>query len=216
VFSGAATGAFAAGTDGGIAGTGRAERSFQYREATGPLSVGLQVQSRSSSPNDRSWADTWGGAAALEAGYGFSLGAAYNEVRDGVAMPNPNEPQLGDKAAIFGLRYRNDSWYAAASYSILKQHEVDDLGRRFDGNGFELAFRRALTDRVWLEAGYSDLRPDGEHPGDYRVRFGVGNVVYRFGDASRVFVGVKVEGSLRSDGSSLAEHAFAAGLNYTF
>jgi hypothetical protein len=40
--------------------------------------------------------------------------------------------------------------------------------------------------------------------------------VYRFGDASRVFFGVKVEGSRRSNGTRLAEHAVAAGLNYTF
>lgn len=216
VFSGAASGAWAAGTDGGIAGTGRAERAFQYREVAGPLSMALQVQSRSSSPNDRSWADTWGGAAVVDAGHGFGLGAAYNEVRDGVAMPTPNEPQLGDKAALFGVRFRNERWYAAGTYSITEQHEVDDLGRRFDGDGFELAVRRQVTDRIWLEAGYNDLRPDSDHPGDYRVQFGVGNVVYRFGNASRVFFGVKVEGSRRSNGRRLAEHAVATGLNYTF
>jgi len=216
VFSGAATGAFAAGTDGGIAGTGRAERAFQYRETLGPVSGAVQVQSRSSSPNDRSFADTWGASIVVDAGRGFGLGAAYNEVRDGVAMPTPNEPQLGDQATLYGLRYRTDRWYAAGSYSVLKQHEVDDLGRRYDGNGFELALRRILTDRWWLEAGYNDLSPNSNHPGDYRVRFGVGNAVYRFGDASRVFFGVKIEGSRRSDGSRLAENAIAAGLNYTF
>jgi predicted porin len=216
VFSGAASGAWAAGTDGGLAGTGRAERAFQYREAVGPLSAAVQVQSRSSSPNDRSWADAWGVSAIVDGRWGFGLGAAYNEVRDGVAMPTPNESQLGDKAALFGVRYRNDRWYAAATYSILTQHEVDDLGRRFDGNGFELAVRRAVSDRIWLEAGYNDLRPHFDHPGDYRVRFGVGNVVYRFGVASRVFLGLKIEGSRRSDGSTLAEHALAGGLNFTF
>jgi predicted porin len=216
IFSGFAGGAWAAGTDGGIAGTGRAERAFQYREARGPLSVALQVQSRSSSPNDRSFADTWAASAIIDGSHGLGIGAAYNQVRDGVAMPTPNEPQLGDEAALFGLRYRDDRWYAAATYSILKQHEVDDLGRRFDGRGFELAVRRAITDRMWLEGGFNDLDPDADHPGDYRVRLGVGNIVYRFGDASRVFLGVKVEGSRRSDGSKLAEHAFAAGLNYTF
>jgi predicted porin len=216
IFSGFANGAFAAGTDGGLAGTGRAERAFQYREAAGPLSVALQVQNRSSSPNDRGWADAWGASAVVGAGSGFAIGAAYNEVRDGVAMPTPNEPQLGDKAALFGLRYRDDRWYAAGTYSILTQHEVDDLGRRFDGTGLELAVRRMVTDRVWLEAGFNDLQPDTDHPGDYRVRLGVGNVVYRFGDASRVFLGFKIDGSRRSDRSRLFEHAVAAGLNYTF
>jgi predicted porin len=216
IFSGFAGGAWAAGTDGGIAGTGRAERAFQYRETRGPVAVALQVQSRSSSPNDRSWADTWAASTIVNAGRGLSLGVAYNQVRDGVAMPSPNEPQLGDEAALFGLRYQNDLWYVAGTYSILTQHEVDDLGRRFDGRGFELAVRRAIGDRIWLEGGFNELDPDADHPGDYRVRLGVGNVVYRFGDASRVFFGVKIEGSRRSDGSRLAEHAIAAGLNYTF
>ena len=215
-FSGTATGAFAAGTDGGLAGTGRAERALQYRGAKGPVSGAIQVQSRTSSPNDRSFADAWGVSSVVEAGHGFGVGGAYNEVRDGVAAPTPNEPKLGDKASLFGVRYRNDQWYAAAWYSILKQHEVDDLGRRFDGNGFEVAVRRTITDRVWLEGGYNDLQPDSEHPGEYRVRLGIGSVVYRFGNASRVFFTFKVEGSQRSDGSRLAEHAFATGLNYTF
>ena len=69
---------------------------------------------------------------------------------------------------------------------------------------------------MWLEGGYNDLQPDSEHPGEYRVRLGIGSVVYRFGNASRVFFTFKVEGSQRSDGSRLAEHAFATGLNYTF
>ncbi len=216
VFSGFANGAFGAGTDGGISGTGRAERAVQYRAARGAFSGGVQVQSRSSSSNDRSFADAWGVSTVVELGLGFGVGAAYNQVRDGVAMPTPNEAQLGDEASLFAVRYRADRLYAAGSYSVLKRHEVDDLGRRFNGNGFELAVRFDLTDRVWLEGGYNDLQPDSDHPGDYLVRLGVGNVVYRFGDASRVFFGGKIEGSTRSDGSDLAEHAIAFGLNYTF
>jgi len=105
LWSGAAAGAFAAGTDGGVSGTGRSEQALQYREARGPVSVALQMQSRASSPNDRSWVDVWGASGVVGKAQGLSLGAAYNEVRDGVASPNPNQPQLGDKAAIFGVRY---------------------------------------------------------------------------------------------------------------
>ena len=91
-----------------------------------------------------------------------------------------------------------------------------DLGRRFDGTGFELALRYLATDALWLEAGYNDLRPDSSHPGEFRTRFGVGYVVYNFGGGSRMFGGFKVEGSRRSDGSSGPSSAFVAGLNYTF
>ena len=215
VFSGAANGAFGTG-DGGIAGTGRAERAFQYRERRGPMSVALQVQNRTSSANDRGWADAYGGSVVFGRSEGLAVGAAYNEVRDGVANPTPNDPLLGDKAALFGVRYRSDQWYVAGTYSIQRQHTFDDLGRSFDGHGFELAVRRMLAEHWWVEGGYNDLRPDSDHPGDYHVQFGVGNVVYVFGDASRVFFGFKVEGSRRSDGSRLAESALAAGLNFTF
>jgi predicted porin len=216
LWSGAATGAFGAGTDGGISGTGRAEQALQYREARGPVNVALQMQSRNSSPNNRAWVDAWGTSAIVGKASGFSLGAAYNEVRDGVANPNPNQPQLGDKAAIFGLRYRADRFYAATTLSLSKQHEVDDLGRRFDGTGFELALRYHATGAIWLEAGYNDLQPNSDHPGDFRTRFGLGYVVYNFGGGSRVFGGFKIEGSRNSDGSKRFNGAFAAGLNYTF
>jgi predicted porin len=215
-WSGVATGAFAAGTDGGISGTGRAENALQYREARGPASVALQMQSRGNSPNDQSWADVWGGSAVFGRHQGFSLGAAYNEVRDGVENPNPNQPKLGDKAAIFGLRYRADRFYAATTLSISEQHEVDDLGRRFDATGFELALRYYANDQLAFEAGYNDLRPDSSHPGDFRLRFGVGYVVYNFGGGSRVFGGFKWEDSRNSDGSKRFSSAFATGLNYTF
>jgi len=215
-WSGVATGAFAAGTDGGISGTGRAENALQYRGARGPASVALQMQSRGSSPNDQAWADVWGGSAVFGRHQGFSLGAAYNEVRDGVENPNPNQPKLGDKAAIFGLRYRADRFYAATTLAISEQHEVDDLGRRFDGTGFEIALRYYASDQLAFEAGYNDLRPDSDHPGDFRLRFGLGYVVYNFGAGSRLFAGFKWEDSRNSDGSKRFSSAFATGLNYTF
>ncbi len=216
IFSGLASGAFGAGTDGGLAGTGRAERAFQYREAWGPLAVGLQAQNRSLTINDRQWADAWAASLLFGRQNGFAVGAAYNEVRDGVPVPTLNEPQLGDRATIYGVRYRAARFYAGAIYAVLKQHEVDDLGLRFDGNGFEVVLRQNLTDRVWIEGAYNDLRPDSDHPGDFRLQFGAANVVYSFGDASRLFAGFKVEGSSRSDGSNLTESTFAGGLNYTF
>jgi predicted porin/cell division protein FtsB len=216
LWSGAAAGAFGAGTDGGISGTGRAEQALQYREARGPVSVALQMQSRNNSANDRAWVDAWGASAVVGKALGISLAAAYNEVRDGMSNPNPNQPQLGDQAAIFGLRYRADRFYAATTLSVSEQHEVDDLGRRFDATGFELALRYHATDALWLEAGYNELRPGSDHPGDFRTRFGLGYVVYNFGGGSRVFGGVKFEDSRRSDGSKRVNSAFATGLNYTF
>ena len=216
IWSGLANGAFGARTDGGISGTGRAEHAFQYRFATDLVSVAVQTQSRSTSPNDRNGADTYGGSVVFGRAEGFSLGAAYNEVRDGVADPNPNQPQLGDKATLFGLRYRGDRFYAAASYSILDQHEIDDLGRRFDGNGFELAFRYNLSERFWIEAGLNDLEPDDDHPGEYRLRYGVGTLVYTIGATSRVYGGIKLEDSRLSDGSKGPASALGVGVNLTF
>jgi hypothetical protein len=111
---------------------------------------------------------------------------------------------------------RAERFYAATTLSTTRQHEADDLGRRFDGTGFELAQRHHATDAIWLEAEYNDLQPDSGRPGDFRTRFGPGYVVYNFGGGSRVFGGFKIEGSRNSDGSKRFNGAFAAGLNDTF
>jgi predicted porin len=216
LFSGLASGAFGAGTDGGLAGTGRAERSVQYRERFGPVGVGLQVQNRATSPNDRNWLDTWGGSVVVGRAQGFSAAAGYNEVRDGVETPNPNQAQRGDKAGVFGARYRRGGWYGGVLVSILKQHEVDDLGRRYDGKGVEAAFVRDVTDRTWVEVIFNNLQPDADHPGDFRLRFLATTVVHQFGGASRVFAGVKFDGGRTSDGSSRPAAVFAGGLRYNF
>lgn len=216
LFSGAATGAFAAFTDGGIAGTGRAERALQYRGRYGRVSGAIQTQNRAASINDRRFADAWGTSGIVDAGGGVSIGAAYNEVRDGVENPGPNESKLGDKAAIFGIRFRTQRWYAASIYSILTQHEIDDLGRRFDGRGVEVALRRSFANGVSIDAGYNDLSPDSNHPGEYRVRFGTTNFIYNFSTASRIFFSFRLEGSRRVDGSDLSYHAVGTGFNYTF
>ena len=217
VFSGFASGAFPAGTDGGIAGTGRAERAMQYREGWGPVAVGIQVQNRSLTVNDRAWADAWGGSLVLGKRKGFAIGAAYNKVRDGVDLPTLNESQRGDQAAIFGARYSSKRFYAGAIFAAMKQHEVDDLGRRFNGNGFEVALRGNFTERLWIEGAYNDLRPDSAHQGDFLMRFGASNLVYRFGEASRLFLGFKLEGSRASNRQSdFRRSTVAAGMNYTF
>jgi outer membrane protein N len=216
VFSGLASGAFGAGTDGGLAGTGRSERAVLYRETWGPIAVGLQVQNRTLTANNRSWANTFGGSLLFGHRYGFAAGAAYNEVRDGVPNPTPNEPQLGDKAAIFGARFRAERFYIGGIFSTLKQHEVDDLGRRFDGNGFEIAGRGNLLPRLWIEGAFNDLSPNSDHPGDFRLRFGAANIVYDWAIASRLFFGFRLDDSRNSDRTSSTRSTFALGLNYTF
>src|SRR5262245_25412808 len=215
-FSGFASGAFGAGTDGGIAGTGRAERAMQYRGAWGPVAVAAQVQNRSLTVEDRAWADAWGGSLILGHRTGFAVGAAFNKVRDGVDRPTLNESAHGDQAAIFGARYSSDRFYAGAIFATTRQHEVDDLGRRFNGTGFEVALRRNLTPRLWIEGAYNNLSPNSAHPGDFRLRFGASNLVYRFSEASRLFFGFRLDGSRRSDGSDSTRSTFAAGMNYTF
>src|SRR5262245_24549154 len=217
VFSGFASGAFPAGTDGGISGTGRAERALLYRGAWGPVAVGLQAQNRSLTIENRDFADAWAASLILGRQTGFAIGAAFNKVRDGVEFPTLNESQHGDQAAIFGARYRGNRFYAGATFALLKQHEVDDFGRRFDGNGFEVALRGNLTERLWLEGAYNDLSPGSDHPGDFRTRFGATNLVYGFSEASRVFLGFKLEGSRASDRRPDFRHSIiAAGMNYTF
>ncbi len=216
LFGAAASGAYAAGTDGGIVGTARSERTLLYRKTIGWFSGAAQMQMRATSPNDRRLADTWGASIILGKPVGFGVGVGFNQVRDGVVNPNPNQAQLGDEAAIVGGRWRNDDWYVGTTYSILTHHEIDDLRRRFSGNGFELALRRTFGRRFWIEGGFNDLSPNSDHEGDFRVRTWLSDVVYQFGVASRLYIGGLINDSRNSDNRRPQSSAFYTGLNYTF
>lgn len=93
---------------------------------------------------------------------------------------------------------------------------MDDLGRWFDGKGIELALRYELGERFSIEAGYNDLSPYDAHPGNFRIRYGLGYLVRTFHEVSKIFAGVRVEDSRNSDNTRSSKTSLAGGIYYTF
>ena len=216
LWSGVATGAFAAGTDGGVSGTGRSEQALQYREARGPVSVALQMQSRASSPNDRSWVDVWGASGVV----GKPRGSAWGRPTTRCATASRARTPTSRSSAT---RPPSSACATGPTASTRRRPSPSASSTRWTTSAAASTPRasssRCATTRPtssWLEAGYNDLRPDSDHPGEFRTRFGVGYVVYNFGAGSRLFGGFKLEDSRNSDGSKRLNSAFATGLNYTF
>jgi predicted porin len=128
-FGGDGAGAYALG-DGGI--NGRAETAAQYRNEWGPLQLGLQIQNRKRTANDRGIADTFGASLRLSASDFLDFGLAYNEVRDGVDDPGPNEPHIGDIATLVGARWDRGPLLLAVTLARGEQRNQDDEDTWFD------------------------------------------------------------------------------------
>lgn len=218
---GDASGTYNAGTDGGISGTGRAEACFQYRTSElGPLRAAVQWQNRSRTDEDANFADTWGAALDVELGGGLVLGAAVNDVRDGVDDPELNEAKDGDQSFIVGARWAHGDWYAAANYNVSDEHETDDEGTFFDARGAELYASYALDALHKVYAGFNWLEPDdGDYGGDFEPRYLAAGVSRAFGlerARSVVFLECALEDSTSADGSDGRDSVFGGGMRFNF
>jgi predicted porin len=213
-FGGEAAGSFPVG-DGGISGTGRAEQAMNWRHGIGPVSLGLQIQQRTRTENDRDWADTWGAAVGVDVSPSFWVGAAWNEVRDGVPEPGPNEPREGDEAAVLGVRWQKGPFLAAAIYSPTRNHMEDDTGAALETRGYEL-FLQYDVGRHWqFLGGVNALMPTDSRATDYRILSAIGGGTYRFGAEMLLTGEVRLDWSRKADGSRLTPATvFAFGMNY--
>lgn len=209
-----ASGAFGV-ADGGVAGTGRASTAVQYRLDKGWFHLGFQSQHRNSEAGDAKWYDTVGGSLRFDLGKYWTVGAAYQEVRDGVPKPVGIESKLGDKAFIAGLRFQRGRWYAAADYSDTRQNQKDDQGVWFDARGFEAAVIFAINERWGLEWGYNFLEPTGAYTGQYRTNYGLFTVAFTPHKNITVSGEFRFDTSRNADGSRrFPQSVLALGLDF--
>jgi len=214
-FGSEASGAF--GTDdGGISGTGRSEQAFQYRHRFGPVHVGVQVQNRTWTDENASFADTYGFMAGLDVTSSLTVAAAFNQVRDGVDKPKLNQPKRGDQAFIVGGRWSHGPFQVAADYAASLNHEVDDQDVYFNGRGVELYSQYDVGPKWSFGGGFNYLWSAGGHPGEYRRLNGLGSVTFHFNQTLDVNAEIKIEGSRATDGSALRHSILAWGVNYNF
>lgn len=166
VFGGQGTQTYVAGTDGGVTGTGRADRVVNYRNKIAKiLDVGLQAQFRGEEKNGV------GGSAQVTILPGVKVGAAFTHTnfaqatRDGIQGLDTN----ADYAAV-GTRI--DWKYLEVGFVFTHQSSGDmvqvpfgDTTRNvaFNANGSEL-FVRAKAGPLAVIGGYTQQGPTDRDP----------------------------------------------------
>jgi len=205
-------------SDGDPSGTGRASSAFQYRVSYRALSIGAQVQNRNTGGNDQNFADTYGGSVVLSPAEGMTLGVGFSQVRDGVEDPDPDSREVpdGDQAAVAGVSVERGRWTVHYTLSWFQEHEKDDEERFFGGWGTELFARFNATQSWRLLGGFNYLTPEDEHPGQYRIAYGMVGVQYTFVNDSRVFFEMKLEGSRDSEGDGNRQSIYGFGIRFNF
>ena len=168
------------------------------------------------------WRSIWPGwlCHALVDGAGFTVGAAVNDVRDGVDDPELNEPKEGDQSLILGAQWARGDWYLAANYNRSEEHETDDEGTFFDAEGAELYASLALDARHKAYAGFNWLEPDdSDYGGDFERRYIAAGISRAFGlerSRSVVFLECALEDSQDADGSDGRDSVFGGGMRLNF
>lgn len=239
IWGGNASGAFNYGTDGGVSGTGRAEKSITYRNTWNNISIGLQYQAKSSdsisiyecqrNPNieceegdlgpvvdEAKYDFSYGGSIIYQTPWNIALGVAYNRSEiDG-------EPDiLGfdddyEDAFIVGATYGqwSDELYFAINYYEGTNHELDDLGIFFDSEGIEVYAGYEFMPKWKVILAYNDLqRDDDNHKGQYEVSYMGGGIHYYWSDNLWLYTEIKIEDSKLTDGTE-ADNIYAIGVRY--
>ena len=212
-FGGEASGAFPDLTDGGISGTGRASSAFNYTLTKSVVQLALQIQHRDITDVEL-YPNTYAAALLIKDVAGFTIGASYNKVRDGITNPTEFDPNKNDESAVFGVKYQGKRFRLATTYSKSKNHMTDDAGNYFDGWGLELFAAYNINSNWEVHAGGNYLKPDKDMAGDYLLQYLVIGSSYTFNEKINLFVEIKLDDSFNMDGSPGREDIIGFGMFY--
>jgi len=164
VYGGSALSVYAAGTDGGSLGSGRADNAIIWRNARGKFSYGLQTQLRATDDGDDY--ESLGGSLIFAPNDSWEIGAAFV----GNRIEGSFEDIAGDddsSVATVGVQYHNAPWKAAFSIATWDNHEAiffaDDT-LIYDGDGAELYVEYGYSDRWHFYGGFNYTDPDIDDP----------------------------------------------------
>jgi len=164
VYGGSALSVYAAGTDGGSLGSGRADDAIIWRNSRGKFSYGLQTQLRATDDGDDY--ESLGGSLIFAPNDSWEIGAAFV----GNRVEGTFEDIAGDddsSVATVGVQYHNAPWKAAFSIATWDNHEAiffaDDT-LIYDGDGAELYVEYGHSDRWLLYGGFNYTNPDIDDP----------------------------------------------------
>lgn len=215
-FAGEGTGVYAAGSDGGVSGTGRADNALQFRDAIGIFKYSVQTQIRNETENNQAFADTVGASVTWKSTDRMQVGAAFNVVRDGVPDPDEGKPREGDRAFILGYRYQQDELYAGATVTLFNNHDRDNLGNYFGGIGFEWYGGYSWSKRLLLRIAVSSLNPDSDYEGSYRVLSFISGASYDITEKIRLLLLTRYDRSKRADASDRNHDVVSLSVFYNF
>lgn len=215
VFGGEASGSFARHTDGDIQGTGRAAYALEYHLEIKRFEVQLQLQHRDLT-DVRVYPSTYCGGFLIHNLYGFTFGASYSKVLDGIPDPEIWEPKKGDEAAIFGLSWQHKKFGTSVTYSRFKNHEIDDEENFFDGWGLEFYAGYYILEGWRILCGFNVQKPVTANAGDYLLRFLVFGTGYTFYDKFSAFLEYKLDDSYGHKGNLIREDTISFGMLYNF
>lgn len=218
VYGGSALSVYAAGSDGGGLGSGRADNAIVWRNARGKISYGLQTQLQSS--DDGEDYKSLGGSLIFAPNNSWQIGAAFVASR----IKGAFEDLSGDDesgVATVGVRYHSGRWHTAFNVAAWEDHEViffaDDT-LFYDGVGAELYVDYEYSDRLHFYGGFNYTDPDIDDPRvdpDFGIEQLLLGVSWFTTDESFGYLEALVSGDTGVDGRS-RDSVLAAGYRYDF
>ena len=164
VYGGGGLSVYAAGTDGGSVGSGRADNAVIWRNERGTVSYGVQTQLRTAS--DGADYTGFGGSLIVSPTDAWDIGLAFA----GARIEGDFEIIAGDDktgVATLGARYHDGPWNAAFAVASWKNHEAvffaDDT-LIYDGFGAELLVSYEQSERLQFYGGFNYTNPDINDP----------------------------------------------------
>ncbi|TKB56547.1 porin [Ferrimonas aestuarii] len=238
---GLASGVYNFGTDGGISGTGRADSAIIYRKSWGAFTLGLQYQANVDNlievvPQECidnpeqpfcqdnnfniNYDDTYG-IAALYHWQQWQFGIAFN-----TGEYTPEDSRISadnDDALAFSAKYGtlyDKGLHLAAVYAHTQRHEIDDMGRIFDGDGYELMLTYTLENQLTLVSGLNWLESNNSEynnaNGEFRRRFYVLGLHYLWNNMALVYLEAKLDDSSIGFDNLDEENAYGVGMRVYF
>lgn len=218
VYGGAGLSVYAAGTDGGALGSGRADNAVVWRNERGKVSYGLQTQLKTTTDDD----DYKGlaGSMIFSPNDAWELGFAFS----GARIKGTFEDVVGDKdsyVATLGARYQSGPWNTAFNIATWNNHEAiffDDDTLVYDGIGAELYTSYEWSDRLQLYGGFNYTDPDIDDPRvdpDFGIEFLVFGASWFATEESFAYIEGLLSSSRDADGKH-ADSVLSAGYRFDF
>lgn len=218
VFGGRASGTYPLGSDGGGAGTGRADKTLSYRIRTAGLTLGAQTQLEA---NRLTGLGSWGGSAQYGFPFGLTVGVAgnYTDIPQEITDAILGAKERGS-ALVLGAKFETPRLFLAANYSIQESTDarlVDSTSVVFDATGIEAYGHYEISRRFRVSGGFLYLDPDAlppVHP-DFRVRYGVLGGAFYLNSQTLVYAEWRISDSVDARGEP-EPNVLALGLRLDF